>query len=233
MYVERPPRPELHEHVACVWFESSEAGRPSRDRVLPDGFVDLVFGRSLWVRGPDTGRHGVSYPAGSRFVGLRFRPGAAPFVLGVPASELVDARVFLDELWGPVAAEIADRMVSAASLGAAAALLEEELLRRARATDPAVEAVVRHLRGGGSSHGLAARIGLSERQLRRRAVAALGYGTKTLDRILRFQRFLALARSRPPLGRAQLASIAGYADQPHLTRECRRLSGDAPAALVI
>jgi AraC-like DNA-binding protein len=208
MYAERPPRAELRGHVACVWFESGNA----RDHVLPDGFVDLIFGRSLWVRGPDTCRHSVSYQPESTFVGIRFRPGAAPSVLGVSASELVDARVFLRDLWGPVADELAERMSVARD---PAAVLEDEVARRAGTTDPAVDAVVRHLERGGSSLGLPVRIGLSERQLRRRTRAAVGYGAKTLERILRFQRFLALAGSRPL---AQLAPLAGYADQPHLTR---------------
>jgi AraC-like DNA-binding protein len=75
---------------------------------------------------------------------------------------------------------------------------------------------------------LAGELGLSERQLRRRCHAAAGYGPKTLQRVLRFRRFLA-ARN-PDLARAALD--AGYADQSHLTRECTRLAGATPAALL-
>ena len=39
---------------------------------------------------------------------------------------------------------------------------------------------------------LAACVGMSERTLRRRCLDAFGYGFKTLDRVLRFQRFLSL-----------------------------------------
>ena len=77
---------------------------------------------------------------------------------------------------------------------------------------------------------LGRRSGLSERQLRRRFVDAVGYGPKTLARVLRFQRFLALAAHGRDLGASALD--AGYADQAHLTRECRRLSGRTPAELV-
>ncbi|MDP8911611.1 MAG: helix-turn-helix domain-containing protein, partial [Actinomycetota bacterium] len=75
-------------------------------------------------------------------------------------------------------------------------------------------------------------LGFSERQLLRRCTAALGYGPKTLDRIVRFQRFRTLATTRAHLGLAELAAEAGYADQPHLTRDCLRLAGETPAALV-
>jgi AraC-like DNA-binding protein len=54
-----------------------------------------------------------------------------------------------------------------------------------------------------------------------------------LRRILRFQRFLTAARtSRPGRQLAALAADAGYADQAHLTRESRELSGSTPAALL-
>jgi transcriptional regulator GlxA family with amidase domain len=78
---------------------------------------------------------------------------------------------------------------------------------------------------------LALRAGLSERQVHRRCVAAFGYGAKTLDRVLRLQRFLALGRSRPEAGLAELAAAAGYADQSHLGHDCRSLAGATPAAL--
>jgi transcriptional regulator GlxA family with amidase domain len=75
-------------------------------------------------------------------------------------------------------------------------------------------------------------VGLSERQFRRRSHAAIGYGPKTLQRILRFQRFVRLLDASPqPQDLAALAALTGYADQPHLTRECATLSGLTPKAL--
>lgn len=78
----------------------------------------------------------------------------------------------------------------------------------------------------------AAPSGSGERQLRRRFENAVGYGPATLVRVQRFQCFLALADSEPGTLLVRLAAEAGYADQAHLTRECRRLSGLSPAALL-
>jgi AraC-like DNA-binding protein len=78
---------------------------------------------------------------------------------------------------------------------------------------------------------LGAALGVSERQLRRRFADAVGYGPKTLARILRFQRFLTLAGDGGEL--ARLALQAGYADQAHLTRETRRLAGRTPLDLLV
>ncbi|MFC7566230.1 helix-turn-helix domain-containing protein [Actinomadura namibiensis] len=59
--------------------------------------------------------------------------------------------------------------------------------------------------------------------MRRRAVAAFGYGPKTVQRVLRFQRALRLARAGRPL--AEVAQVAGYADQAHMANEVRGLGG--------
>src|SRR3546814_8539109 len=76
------------------------------------------------------------------------------------------------------------------------------------------------------------RLDMSERSLRRRCREAFGYGPKTLDRVLRFQRFLALARAPGERRLAGLAQDAGYADQAHITREGRRLSGLSPLTVL-
>ena len=78
---------------------------------------------------------------------------------------------------------------------------------------------------------VAAAVGLSMRQLRRRCHAAVGYGPKTLQRVLRFRRFVSRIDACQDIDLAAIAAEAGYADQAHLTRECARLSGLTPAAL--
>ncbi len=73
---------------------------------------------------------------------------------------------------------------------------------------------------------------MSERQFRRRCLAAAGYGPKTLHRILRFRRFVArIDAADAPADLSRIAAEAGYADQAHLTRESVRLAGLPPAAL--
>jgi AraC-like DNA-binding protein len=101
-----------------------------------------------------------------------------------------------------------------------------------RRAEAILQALVRLPLGGeGRIARVAAELGLAERSLRRHCEALLGLGPKTLDRILRFQRVLRRLRS----GRTSLAALAaecGYADQAHLSRETRRLSGLTPADLV-
>jgi transcriptional regulator GlxA family with amidase domain len=81
---------------------------------------------------------------------------------------------------------------------------------------------------------LARTLGVSDRQLRRRFDAAVGYGPKTLQRVLRFRRFLARVHAAEAgVDLALLAFEAGYADQSHLTREASALSGMSPLGLAV
>ena len=79
---------------------------------------------------------------------------------------------------------------------------------------------------------LCARLGWSPREVRRRFAAALGFGPKVMQRMVRFQLALAEARRVPTRSLSQLAASAGYADQAHMTREFRALAGTTPGALL-
>jgi AraC-like DNA-binding protein len=91
---------------------------------------------------------------------------------------------------------------------------------------------------GGGPAALPALLSISERQLRRRCRAAVGVGPKELQRILRFQGFVARVqasiarRGADGVDLARWAVEAGYHDQPHLGRECRRLMGVTPGELL-
>jgi methylphosphotriester-DNA--protein-cysteine methyltransferase len=73
-------------------------------------------------------------------------------------------------------------------------------------------------------------LSITTRQLQRSVLAEVGLAPKSFQRVARFQRFLRSAERGVALGRA--AVEAGYADQAHLTREVRRLSGLTPSRLI-
>ncbi len=231
-YLELPPPPGLAAIVACLWWSGPGPVR----RVLPDGCADIVWtGSELVVAGPATRAVVPAVSAGETKLGIRFRVGAAGPVLGLPAAELRDCSPPLREVW-PSGAEYAERIGEAQDTEARLALLTAAVtaLRDAQAPDPLVRAAVLAIgvpSGRTRIAPLGDRLGISERQLRRRFRDAVGYSPRTLARVLRLQHFLALAEA----GDADLARVAaeaGYADQPHLTRDCTELAGLPPAALL-
>lgn len=204
-----------------LWTRTGGGGTPYR--VLPDGCMDLIWhDGELMVAGPDTAAYVVTDRPGSSYAGLRFAPGVAPALFGAPAHEVRDRRVPLADLWPAARAR---HLAARADAGPTAALESwaAARLRGAGPADPLPAAVTAGLAAGHTVAGIAAGCGLGERQLRRRCEAAFGYGPRTLRRVLRLQHALALARAGTPL--ARVAADAGYADQPHLSREVRALAG--------
>jgi AraC-like DNA-binding protein len=225
--------------VSCRWVGSG--GWTRLLRLMPDGCADLVWdGTSVLLVGARVSAGRFPVLAGSRNVGVRLLPGVAGAVAGARASSLSSLSsgpVPLADLWG---ARAVRRLESALAGGAGHLALERALAARLGGAggprpDPAVVSAARLLaRPGVTVDGVAAAVGLSPRELRRRFPDHVGYGPKALHRVLRFRRFLGRAPD-VVAGAASLASAAveaGYADQSHLGRECRRLSGSSPAALV-
>jgi len=212
-----------------VWVRDGTPDGSPPLRVVPDGSADIIWrddGRSVstFTAGPDTEAQLARLAEGSRIVGIRFAPGAADAVLGVPLDALRDQRVPLGELWGDVADELAERVAVSDRPEVALATAVQE--RITDAPDPTVAAIARQLEfaaGPGVVSGVADDVGVSERQLQRRCRTAFGYGPKTLHRVLRFQRALRLARGGGRL--ADVAAVVGYADQAHMARDTRRLAG--------
>jgi AraC-like DNA-binding protein len=220
--------------VCCTWEQRTTEAWDQR--VVPDGCVDLVWsGERLTIAGPDTRARLVALAPASLVVGVRLRPGAAGAVLGLPAGELRDA--------APDAGEVLERdqverllevLRADGSPGAGdpragndphAILLAAIERRGAPAPDALVRAAVSALdRPHARVAAVAAELGVSARQLQRRATDAVGYGPKTLARVLRFRRLQTLPAG--PL--VERALEAGYADQAHMTAEVTALAGISP-----
>jgi AraC-like DNA-binding protein len=239
---ERPPASALAHHVTCVWIQTVSAHSTAfTHRKAPNGSVELVcaIGSMPRILGPQTGPIEEALAPGSTIVGVRLRPEAAASVLGLPTSTLVDLALDADELWGDRGDALQELVAGAGSAQEAATHLERtvgERLADATTPDPVVAEGVRRLmcgqRAGVAS--MASSLFISERQLRRRFEAATGLTPTTLHRILRFQRFLALAwtTEQPSTQIGRLAVEAGYADHAHLNREAARLEGRSPRAFL-
>lgn len=242
-YCERAAAEDLRHDVACTWVgHIGTCGDPYADRVLPDGCADIIWdGRRLFVAGPDTRPVTVIVSLGTTFIGIRFRPGHARTGLGMPVAELRDRQPDLGDVWGDRARDaLGEQLVRASESSDITAALEQAVrtqIRGADPTEPMIDALVGALADGQfGGHGLVSRLadvfGVTERSLHRLSTAAVGYGVKTLDRVLRLRRAMELGRSPGALrSLGELAVTAGYADHAHFVRDCRRLAGQTPSEL--
>jgi AraC-like DNA-binding protein len=200
-YEEAPPPRGLEPWIAVSW--RMRAREPFELRILPDGCMDII---GTDVVGSLTVPIVVPFAEDETASGIRFHPGGLPALLGVPASELVDLTVPVDELvrgrfsLSKLAAD-ADRPDPVA----VAAYTAQDLLELRQET------------------------GYSERQLRRRVHTAAGHSPKRLMRIGRMQRVLRAGRRGTW---AATANEHGFFDEAHMVNDVRDLAGVTPSALV-
>jgi AraC-like DNA-binding protein len=171
---------------------------------------------------------------GNQFgVQIELTPAGARGLLGLPAAGIARAVVGLDELLGPSAGELPDRMVAAGDWASRFAVLDEVLTRHAGRLGPVPATLAyvwgRVLGSGGAARvgDLAAEVGWSRQHLGARFAAEFGLSPKDAARVARFDHAKRLLRSpgRPTL--AGVAAACGYYDQAHLAREWRDLAGVA------
>ncbi len=195
-----------------VW-ESGPA--PQTHLILPDGCVDVVARPGgLVVVGPMRTARSVRL-GGAPQRGIRFVPGAVRAWLGESPAALVDRVVPLADL--PAVSHVTSL---------------EQVIARARGVRPCarIQEAIRSLRASPTClGGLAARLGWSERHLRRRIREEVGISPARLARIFRLQRLVRRLSSPDTLG--DLAYSLGFSDQAHLSREVRALTGEPPATL--
>ena len=248
-YRELRPRPPLDQYIRCYWILRAPA-TPSMplQRVLPDGCVEMVFNlgapferydangvaerqpMTLLV-GPTT-RHMSIAPTGVvRLIGIRFAPGGAlPFLAAHPR-DLRDVAPSLDDAALPFGPTLVDQLADAQA-GAEGPIIDTALLRQLgrarRAGDERVRACVTAALSAGEPMRVDALVtltGLGARQLERRFRDTVGFGPKTLCRLVRFQRVVRAAGAAADLPWARIAAHSGYADQSHMAREFREFAG--------
>ncbi|MDP9240910.1 MAG: helix-turn-helix domain-containing protein [Actinomycetota bacterium] len=170
-------------------------------------------------------------------VQLSLTPLGARALLGAPAG-VIAVHDLADVLGGP-GTELIERVRAATDWAGRLAAVEEVLLRLARQQVTLAPEVGEAWRLTTQTYGrlrveeIARRVGWSARHLGERFRAEIGLTPKEAGRVARFDRARGLLVRRVGAGRSAdlvtLATVCGYADQAHLTREWRSLSGLSPS----
>ncbi|ONI79813.1 AraC family transcriptional regulator [Actinosynnema sp. ALI-1.44] len=178
------------------------------------------------------------YPPRTRSVGVHLKPwGLAPF-LPMPAAELCDRPVTLEQVWGRSAtAGLRDRLATAKGPHEMLTLLEQELTRRLRET--AGLGLVRHTSnaiattsGAVAIGDLSVAAGVSSTHLAQRFKELVGVTPKRLARAYRFTATVFAINPAEPVDWGDLACAAGYFDQAHFSHEFRAFTGLTPTRYI-
>jgi len=255
--VQRPAALRLRPFVKTIWASSETAedvrARPARERVLPSGDMHLVFRLSdhpLEVFADADTRTGTTFAhavvGGARSgayvrevseplcsVGAELRPGASEALFGVPADELAERHTSLADLWGHAAGEARERFLEAEGLEERIALFEHLLagrLPRVQGVHPAVAAALERFSVTDDVDEAVRESGYSHRRFIALFRSAVGLAPKLYCRVRRFYSAVGRLAAEPSAGLVDVALDAGYADQPHLSRDFREFSGVTPGA---
>lgn len=232
------PPADLASVLACSWTASPNG----RHLLVPDACADLLWTSdgNVWLCGPETTAWTFELPIGTTAVGVRFRPGAVSATFPIDTATIVNRRISLASLCGhDVHSAVQQSIRNADTPRARLSVLENFVAglgvdeRHLHFATEVVTQLAAHRRV--SQVELAGRVGVAPRQFYRKCTYGFGYGVSVLARMLRFQRFLAVrdvsvmgesAPGRSLVGRWAVA--AGYADQAHLARDCRAITGSTP-----
>jgi AraC-like DNA-binding protein len=242
--LKQAPHLPLDEFVELVWLFEPGPAPPSRLRFLPAGgfvlIVDLeLHGQGSLLCGAHSKPFEINFAGTSPFLGVHFKPGGASPFLGVPAADLNNQCVPLQELWGSRADDLLNEVLTATTFAARVQILASSLLtqhERLRTQHPAVAYALTAFRSGPCVPNVvevANHVGLSRRRFIEVFTAEVGLTPKVCSRVFRFQRALQLCNQADRLSWADIALASGYYDQAHFITEFRQFSGLTPAVYVL
>jgi AraC-like DNA-binding protein len=234
-YREFAPGGDAVRMVACYWL-LEDAVPGTVQRVVPDGRPELIVNlgqpfeslqNGQWQAQPQcffagqlTGPLLLRAPSASRVLGIRFHPGGAGQLLGLPMQELTSEVIPAGDLG-----------LHSLARHTTFVEIERALLQLERGRpDPLVDEAARLLGCSPDVGAAVARLGVSPRQLERRFKTRVGMSPKHFARIRRFQRVFHAMEGD---GRwVDVAAACGYYDQAHLIRDFRAFAGEAPSHLL-
>ncbi|MFO1251590.1 MAG: AraC family transcriptional regulator [Inhella sp.] len=244
------PRASLQGLVDSLWCLEAAADAPMQS-VLPDGCPEWVF--QLASPYAQLQPDGSWLPQGQRLLvgqqlqpvalrplgpvrclGVHFEPAGLAAWMGGDLRRFTGRIEDLDWALGLDLRGLSQTLAAMPQPQALEALQDwlETLPRRP--PDPRLTQAVQALSGRPLAElpALAAELGWSERQLRRRFEAAVGLGPKRFQRLVRFQRVFAQAREHEAQAWVEAALDGGYCDQAHFSREVRTFCGASPRELL-
>jgi AraC-like DNA-binding protein len=247
--------PPLAPHVEHLWLARGHIQSTWRNRILPDGAIELIFNlgdpqklcasddlrkntvfRSSWISGERTSPIVIEETGYVDLVGVRLRAGGGWPFLGVPVREFTDQVIELESFLERDIVDLRERLGELSDDDARFDLVESWLIQRARARFQPTPSVTRALSMIRTEpHGMrvgriASEIGISHKHLLREFDRCVGLTPKLFGRLCSFQRVIHFVGQKLEVDWASIAATCGYYDQAHLIHEFRAFSGLTPAS---
>jgi len=251
-YTVYDPSPELRPFIKCFWtLEDERTDKPVRQRVIPDGCMELIFhyadpykqyfedGSSVlqprsFIFGQITNFIEIAPTGTSGIVAARFLPeGLNPF-LTIPVTSLENKAVSLSDVFGEKGKTLERKVIAATDNLHRVKLIGEFLLFRLadpQTIDSITRACVKVIfqsQGQMDVVQLADRMSINRRNMERRFTSAIGMSPKQLSKVVRLQAAMKMLEQRKFNSLTSLAYENGYYDQAHFIKDFREFTGMSP-----
>jgi AraC-like DNA-binding protein len=232
------PSPSLSHIIKHFLILEGDGGGIANHRMFPDGNPGLVFHYETpfqnqprsFLYGQLTHFHDITPANKIGVLIVVFQPYGAYSLLGIPAHELTDLIIPLQDIWGT--SNVEDTILNAHNNAIRINLIEALVLKQQQPSqDNLIKQTIREIY---SSHGLSTVAELcklthtTERNLERKFREQIGISPKNFSSTIRLQYFLKLLRTQSNKTLTTLAYESGYYDQAHLIREFKKQSGITP-----
>ena len=257
-YVTAVPPPPLNEFIQNFWYWEGEAPGHAKDTIMASGRIGLMINlkedRLTWYGGGRflqrsvlrgiglCGTHSQAFAIDAwqpHMMGVQFWPGGAFPFFGPPAREFQNAHVSLEDIWGPKAERLHQRLVQVPTPEDKFDILQNALVGAARRGFERNPTVAHALATFGraphraSVAKLATDAGVGHKRFIRLFADEVGFTPKLYLRVIRFQRVLMRIFQAPSVDWGDVVEQHGYFDQSHFIREFREFSGLTPTEYLI
>lgn len=243
------PHFPLSNFVALLWYQEEYSPNHTRERVLPDGSVELIINlsddylplfdavdpdswsksSSMLLYGPRSEFFVIDTSQTRAIMGIHFKPGGAFPFFKLPADELQNSIIPLEVLWKHKAGELRERLLAEVNLGQRFRILEQMLIAQlvpSVTNHTAVTFALSELMNGTKSvFQLAEHMGLSQRWLNEVFRKEVGLSPKLFHRLWRFHSLLMTLHHKTTVQWADLSLKHGYYDQAHFIHDFQTFSG--------
>jgi AraC-like DNA-binding protein len=252
IYQTYKPRSRLSQFVEFLWSREGENLPEAQSRLLPIGSMELVINlqedeiplfdrdsrlqsgstRGLMLCGAHSENFIINNDSKISMMGVHFNPGGnAPF-FALPAGELHNQRISLDEVWQGRAVELRDRLLEAPTVATRFWILEQFLLMVMKPLDR-YAAIAMALQEFGRDPTIrvsevADKTGFSARHFNQLFRDRVGLTPKLFCRIRRLQQALDLVSGKDQVDWADVAIACGYFDQAHFIHDFRLFANCTP-----
>lgn len=218
---------ELLVHFGDDFFKLERNSRTGKDTYVRQARVLMSGQLTERILLRPSGRIGV--------VSVRFKAAGAARFFDLPYEKIVDQVIEFSRYEKEASSTLAKRIEASSTPALRFQILQDFLIGRLRKHESKEDVFVRQAcqyivqsEGSCSVQELVRLIGFSERQMERKFKQQVGITPKLLSRIMRFQKFIALARSSKKMNLADASVSCGYHDQSHFIRDFTKFSGVSP-----